>query len=1089
MRGALVAISFGLGSATVLVSQQHASKQEDFLKGEFSEEKMKQAKAMFESSSAQSEQTKFGRELSDMRQKAHGRKLSHNDALDMLKTKLSKEERQQMSLLMSSSHAKEDDKAMYVKAVTTLNDMYLSIDDERIRTITTCSVELYQSWMGIWGHWRSIHLLWMMIGEANSDVMKATEQRMQTETERQQEEEKLDSIKSAQSAVMEDLDKDLEAKQADVALYKFIIGSVEGSCKKDEEKEFLMQKKQKAVATPASAGKPLLLQSEKESLSTSCESQCAAQQKMGTNAMMLKVFSDPKVQDEAKKSLSKHAQHSLKETMKNIRETQREHVHDKYAAFLQKKSVDSNQPWVWNDGQGCGCGSIEDMECSTMLTLIGQELECNKQEMREKEGIITKQQEDDKKELEEQNDVLSSLDKTMENQNSVMMASENEKKQYWPALWLHWQKLINIWWTTREKRFDCYLRLFELENNYFCAIKHIRGYMKDLALEALDFPPEAIQDCQVEDNMFPTGDCLMPGGTEHLECMEGDTMPTDQDMLPTQDWTRVLLAGPVQDEKLTEAAGNVTLALACPDNILMNMACSRFLCPADCEVSEWGEFSTCTAECDSGFHQRTRQIVRTPRFGGAKCPDTSETGECNTHACDVDCVLHEDWAEEAGCLQACTYYGEERYEVVRKHVAEEAKGRGECPEKNHESRVMEVPCDSRQCRFDEVCSDVTDMVVAYECSAAVNKLGCWLMSIFIVELMKKIPTVSFGFPTMAISLVKFGNGMSKKVAGTKDSYYVQEAEILTPLNHNVKTVRDVVYKDTWQSWTGKNGWTYGFNNIGQALKQADMILDDSQRSSDSGVIADKKVLVLTKGKRAGCTVVKQVAEGMRKKGITIDVILFSPSYDSNPDEYSALQESVTFPYKAHLHNMGPFHQLVDWGFRMMQSQFLVAKMCPNAISKSHTLQKHCDMRVQLLHRGRTCHNWTKKLTSGPVTLEECRNQAFQDGILGFVWTDVSGQENAEESNCLTHEEDGKKAQVNEEKKPVENTCTYVPDYGKDKPDEHKGWLNQEIAAGNGETTSHYAVLQSAQDCPSAWSRTWQNYVFQYEFTPEKYFIK
>jgi len=182
-------------------------------------------------------------------------------------------------------------------------------------------------------------------------------------------------------------------------------------------------------------------------------------------------------------------------------------------------------------------------------------------------------------------------------------------------------------------------------------------------------------------------------------------------------------------------------------------------------------------------------------------------------------------------------------------------------------------------------------------------------------------------------------------------------------------------------------------------------------------------------------------------------------------------------------------QLVDWGFRMMQSQFLVAKVCPNAISKSHTLQKHCDMRVQLLHRGRTCHNWTKKLTDGPVGLEECRNEAFTKSYQGFIWTDVSDVENAEESNCLSHEEDGKKPQIDDAKKPVESTCNYVPDYGKDKPEEHKGWANQEIAAGNGETTSHYAVLTSQGECPNAWSRTWQNYIFQYKEDPAKYFMK
>jgi hypothetical protein len=329
--------------------------------------------------------------------------------------------------------------------------------------------------------------------------------------------------------------------------------------------------------------------------------------------------------------------------------------------------------------------------------------------------------------------------------------------------------------------------------------------------------------------------------------------------------------------------------------------------------------------------------------------------------------------------------------------------------------------------------------------------------------------------------------MSKKVVGTKDSYYVQEAEVLLPLTHNIAGIRSTIYENTWKSWTGANKWTYGFNNIGQALKAADLILDDSSRSADSSVNADKKVLVLTKGKRAGCTVVKQVAEEMKKKGIVLDLVLFSPTYDSNPDEYSALQESVSFPHKAHMHNLGAFVNLVDWGFRMTQSQFLVPKICPEGVSKSHTIQKMCDMRVQLLHRGRTCHNWTKKLTSGPVSLEECRNEAFSKGYEGFIWTDVSEQENAEECNCLSHEEDGKAEQVNEKNMPLENTCSYVPDYGKDKPEDHKGWLNQELAAGSGDLTSHYRVLKSATDCPNPWSRTYQSLVFQFKEDAAKYF--
>merc|ERR1719330_122179 len=61
----------------------------------------------------------------------------------------------------------------------------------------------------------------------------------------------------------------------------------------------------------------------------------------------------------------------------------------------------------------------------------------------------------------------------------------------------------------------------------------------------------------------------------------------------------------------------------------------------------------------------------------------------------------------------------------------------------------------------------------------------------------------------------------------------------------------------------------GFNNIGQAFATAAKVLDMSDRT-EGDVIADKKLLVLTKGKRAGCTVVKTVAEGLKEKDVAID---------------------------------------------------------------------------------------------------------------------------------------------------------------------------------------------------------------------------
>merc|ERR1719326_2148833 len=97
---------------------------------------------MLHGSSAEGESSKIRKQYKEMREsankKAHA--MSHDEALDQLKDKISADDRKQLALLMEKGKSKvaEDDKAMYVKAVTTLNDMFLSVEDERTNLITHC---------------------------------------------------------------------------------------------------------------------------------------------------------------------------------------------------------------------------------------------------------------------------------------------------------------------------------------------------------------------------------------------------------------------------------------------------------------------------------------------------------------------------------------------------------------------------------------------------------------------------------------------------------------------------------------------------------------------------------------------------------------------------------------------------------------------------------------------------------------------------------------------------------------------------------------------------------------------------------------
>lgn len=46
--------------------------------------------------------------------------------------------------------------------------------------------------------------------------------------------------------------------------------------------------------------------------------------------------------------------------------------------------------------------------------------------------------------------------------------------------------------------------------------------------------------------------------------------------------------------------------------------------PADCVLSEWSDWDTCTADCEGGSQSRTRTIVQLPKRGGKPCEGALE---------------------------------------------------------------------------------------------------------------------------------------------------------------------------------------------------------------------------------------------------------------------------------------------------------------------------------------------------------------------------------------------------------------------------------------------------------------------------------
>jgi len=136
----------------------------------------------------------------------------------------------------------------------------------------------------------------------------------------------------------------------------------------------------------------------------------------------------------------------------------------------------------------------------------------------------------------------------------------------------------------------------------------------------------------------------------------------------------------------------------CSGNSTETGKCKTNPCPVDCKLGDWEKWGVCSKTCGTGKSVRIRSEAISAQHGGKACTDPkSESTDCNTNVCPVDCEWNE-WGSWTLCTKPC---GGGTQNSTRKKKQEALNGGKECSGSDTKSQ----PCNTDHCKVDCKFSD------------------------------------------------------------------------------------------------------------------------------------------------------------------------------------------------------------------------------------------------------------------------------------------------------------------------------------------------------------------------------------------------